>query len=396
MNKAIVILAALSAAVFSAMKADAQVAPLEDLLRSVEANNLTLRAERHATDGRASEARTGNSLEPLSVGYSSVWDSPASVGKAGELEVSQEFDLPMVYAARGAAARARTRMYESEYLAVRQGILLEAEETYLELCALARVVELSEPRLRATAHLDSLYGERYATGDVTAIDRNRARFEYVVLREGLSSVDRRIIELRQKLATLNGGIEPQVEFVMPPAEELAPLDVLLADWEQLSPEIEASRLREAAASHDVRVSRRQALPKVEIGYKYEYGPGERAGGVTAGLSIPILSNRFNVRRARSEEAAAAAEREALEAERRGAVTELYDKALYTAGLLAEFGTLPPAGEWSAQLERTLKAGQIDLVDYYSELESFYSALEASVQVALEYALLSARLNAVYL
>ena len=202
MNRTLIITVA--AALLAATPAVAQD-DLRRVLESVERNNLTLQAEAHATAGRTFEARTGNSLEPLSVSYSSAGDSPQALGKEGELEVSQSFDLPMLYATRSRIARTLAQQYETEYLALRQQILLEAKEVYLELCALHGIMELNRPRLAAAEHMAALFASRYETGDATAIDKNRTEVEYLLLKEELSAVDMRMIELSQRLAVLNGG-----------------------------------------------------------------------------------------------------------------------------------------------------------------------------------------------
>ena len=393
MNRTLIITVA--AALLAATPAVAQD-DLRRVLESVERNNLTLQAEAHATAGRTFEARTGNSLEPLSVSYSSAGDSPQALGKEGELEVSQSFDLPMLYATRSRIARTLAQQYETEYLALRQQILLEAKEVYLELCALHGIMELNRPRLAAAEHMAALFASRYETGDATAIDKNRTEVEYLLLKEELSAVDMRMIELSQRLAVLNGGEVPECGYTMPPAEEQMPLEVLLADWEEYAPELTALRLQEQGARYDVRLSRQQALPKVELGYKYEYGTGEHFNGFTAGLSIPILSNRHNVKRAHAMEQAAKANTESALAQQRSSVRELYLKVDYTGRLLESFGGLPDAAGYIDMLGRTLEAGQINIVDYYSELDTFYSALETRIRTDLEYRLGLARLNVIYM
>lgn len=389
-----VLAAALLAAAPATVKG--QEDELRRVLESVERNNLSLRAEAYATAGRTYEARTGNSLEPLSISYSSMGDAPAALGKEGELEVSQSFDLPMLYATRSRIAATRARQYEAEYLALRQQILLEAQEVYLELCALHGIAEINAPRLTAAEHMAALFASRYETGDATAIDRNRTEFEYLLLREELSEVDKRIIELSQRLAALNGGELPECGYRMPPTEALMPLEALLADWETCAPNLTALRLQEESARYDVRLSRQQALPKIELGYKHEYGTGERFNGFSAGLSIPLFSNRFNVKRARAMEQAAKAGAESALTEKRSAVRELYMKVDYTGRMLESFSTMPDAAEYTDMLGRTLEAGQINIVDYYSELDTFYSALEVRIRTELEYRLGLARLHVIYL
>ena len=70
-------------------------------------------------------------------------------------------------------------------------------------------MELNRPRLAAAEHMAALFASRYETGDATAIDKNRTEVEYLLLKEELSAVDMRMIELSQRLAVLNGGEMPE-------------------------------------------------------------------------------------------------------------------------------------------------------------------------------------------
>lgn len=385
----------ISAALLFGLPAAAQD-ELQSVLRSVESNNISLKAEAWSAKGRSYEARMGNSLEPLSVSFGSVGDGPDRLGKEGELEVSQSFDLPMLYAARSRLAKTLAQQYEAEYLALRQQILLEAKEVYLELCVLHAIAELNGPRLAAAEHMASLFAARYETGDATAVDKNRTEFEFLLLKEELSAVQIRIIELTQRLASLNGGNPIECTYAMPPQEAVMPLEALLTDWEENAPQLTALRLQEEAAGRSVRVSRQQALPKVELGYKYEYGSGERAHGFTAGLGIPMFSNRFNVRRAQALEQSARASAEAATVEIRNTLTELHMKTSYLGDLLRSFGRLPDAGEYMAMLGKLIEAGQISIVEYYSELDTFYQTLETQLTTELDYRLGVARLNVIYM
>jgi len=126
------------------------------------------------------------------------------------------------------------------------------------------------------------------------------------------------------------------------------------------------------------------------------GVGGAVNGFTAGLSIPILSNRHNVKRAHAMEQAAKANTESALAQQRSSVRELYLKVDYTGRLLESFGGLPDAAGYIDMLGRTLEAGQINIVDYYSELDTFYSALETRIRTDLEYRLGLARLNVIYM
>ena len=370
--------------------------PLEQLLVSIEQNNPTLRAERYSVEGRKYESRMDNSLGPLSVMYNSVVGSAKDLGKAGELEVTQTIDLPMLYVSRSRVARELAQQYDAEYMQLRQEILMNAQELYIELCTLERIKKLNDERLGAAKHIAELFARRYQTGDVTALEKNRAEFEYMLLQEQFSADCMRIIELKSQLALLNGGEMPLDRYEMPLLSSVPSADQLLYDWEQNAPQIEIMRSRRSVAAEQTRLSRRNALPSLALGYKHEYGDGEFFSGFIAGLEIPIFSNRNNVKRAKAEEYAAVTASENATCEIRAFVSELHDKLLYLESLLQSLGDTPDADEYIAVMNNLLDSGQIDITEYYSELDIFYSALEARLRIEMNYLIGFAQLNVIYL
>lgn len=391
-NKIIILLAAVLVALPSAAQDD-----LQRLLQEVEKNNLSLQGESYAAQGRTYEARTGNSLEPLSVDYAAVWDSPQAAAKTGELEVAQEFDLPMLYVTRSRKAKNLAEQYNAEYRAMRQSILLEAKEAYLELCTLTKTTEYLNLRIKAAERVSKLFASRYLTGESTQVEKNRTEVEYLLLKESASQNDLRIIELRQRLVSLNGGNPIDYSFEMPMLEEpIMSFDALFADWDAVDPAMTVLRMQEEVAGQELRLSKQQALPKVAIGYKMEYGTGEMFNGITAGLSIPMFSNRFNVKRARAYETAAKLNREAAVLDKRNTLTEIYMKTEYMDKLRSSFGEMPNPDEYIGMLDRLLDAGEISIVDYYSDLGAFYSATETKLRIHFEYSLCLTRLYAIYL
>ena len=243
--------------------------------------------------------------------------------------------------------------------------------------------ELAQEALRDDPYLltDSYYRADFSQVDAFAIAL------------GVSADDERRVEAGI-LFELSYNLGAGHTFI--PQDKLRTATCALLDLDGEMIDAGMLRLQEQGARYDVRLSRQQALPKVELGYKYEYGTGEHFNGFTAGLSIPILSNRHNVKRAHAMEQAAKANTESALAQQRSSVRELYLKVDYTGRLLESFGGLPDAAGYIDMLGRTLEAGQINIVDYYSELDTFYSALETRIRTDLEYRRGLARLNVIYM
>lgn len=369
---------------------------IPEVLRSVEANNLTLQARRHSADAGSYEARMGNSLDDLSVSYSHLWGEDAAAGRTGELEVSQSFDFPTVYASRGRVAKTVAQQYDNEYMALRQEILLETKELCIELRSLRQTEDIMLRQLEANEILNNLYSARFESGDATLLDKTRINSEYLLMQEGLSECSSRIIEVSKRLETLNGGQPLRAFFEDEPFDELRPFGEVYADYGEYAPQLLAFRLRESLSDQELKLSRAQSLPKFEIGYKHEFAPGEKFNGVTAGISIPIFSNRYNVKRAKAVQAAAKIDMQAAEVESKAILSEMYEKATLLAASLSRYESLPDTDEYIAILMEMLDAGAINVVDYYAELNAFYDVARARIGTERDYRTLLARINAVYL
>lgn len=371
---------------------------LTELLQSVEQNNLSLQAAREKVKAQSLEARMGNSLDDLSVAYEHMWGNSNGLGQNGELTISQEFQFPTVYARRNKLARNLGQQYDNQYLDLRQRTLLEAKELYIELQMLYRKGKLLKERFDSNASLKSIYDKLYTSGDATVLDKRRIDNELLTAQENITDNNMRVIEVVNRLRTLNGGEAPNVSPDEWYTESIRPYAETLSDYETYAPQLLAYKLQEKGSELDLKVSRAQAIPKIELGYRHEYGTADRDrfNGVTTGLSIPIFSNRHNVKRAKAEHTAAILETRAATVEMGSTLSELYSKAETLAAALARYEESDPAEEYRKLLSRALDAGEINMTDYYSELYSYYEVLEAKYRIEADYLTVIARINMIYL
>lgn len=372
---------------------------LERVLESVERNNLTLEAQRHGTEAKVLEAKMGNSLEGLSVSYDHLWGKPVDeLGKTGEFNVSQSFDFPTVYANRSRVAGNLARQYGNEFAALRQQILLEAKQTYFELLYASRVQEMLEYRVRSCKKLADLYAERFESGDASLLEKSKMNHEYLIAGEEAASNRMTMVELRRKLASLNGGVDMDLNLaIAEPIEELAPIGTVREDYRELYPVLQAYRLQSEGAKYDLKLSRSMALPKFEVGYKYEYDTaGERFNGVTMGLSIPIFANKYNVKRAKAAQQSIELEAKAAEVDCDLMVDEMYRKASLLRSALAAYDEVEHESSYVDLLGVALEAGQLSVVEYFSEFYSYYDVVNSKLRLELQYRLLAADINSIYL
>lgn len=92
---------------------------VDDVLRSVEMNNLELKALLKGNEASSLELKQQNSLDDLSVEYSPFFNANVSGMASSELVVTQGFDFPTLYGARRKANRLQGEVKEMEYLTAR-------------------------------------------------------------------------------------------------------------------------------------------------------------------------------------------------------------------------------------------------------------------------------------
>lgn len=371
---------------------------LQEVLESIDRNNLTLQAIRRQAEGKSLEARMGNSLEDLSVSYDHLWGKPVTeFGKTGEFNISQSFDFPTVYAHRNKIAANLGQQYMNEFSAVRQQVLLEAKQTYLELVMARRMQAMFDSRLESNKKLSDLYKEMYEGGNASILEKSKMEYEYLLFQEVSTENLIKIVELEKRLTAMNGGVPVIVDDAGGYLEELLPFRNVMEDYRNMYPELLSYKLQQEGAEYDLKLSRSQALPKFELGYKHEYATaGDRFNGVTVGMSIPIFSNRHNVKRAKVLQQAARLEMEAAEVECASLLEELYGKAALLLSTLRQHEDMSMHEDYVKILNKALAEGRISVVEYFSEIYSYYEVISSRLRLELEYSLTVAEINMIYL
>ena len=376
------------------VRAQAVDAAIGQVLRSVEENNAALAARRKLADAQTLEARTGNSLENPEVEFGYKWGDPSSLGKAGEVAVSQAFDFPSTYVYRNRMARSLAEQYGHEYAAYRQELLLEAQSLCLEIIALRQQGDLLRKALANAQGVADIMTRREEAGDANILEANKARFELVGAKNAYKLNEIELVAAENRLANLNGG--NPVAFTVgefPARPFLAAREEMAGRYEETSPELLALLSGKSAADNDVHVSRSLSLPKFSAGYKHEYTPGgnDKFNGITVGMSIPMFGNRNNVKRAKAQAMFAESQYRSGLTDMRSNLAELYAKAGLLAASLDDYRRITEHARSVELLNKAIEAGQISIVDYFAELAPVYDAWLTMIEVERDYHLACARI-----
>ncbi len=371
---------------------------LQGVMDQVLANNLTLASYRSLTRAQSLEARVGNSLENPEVEFEHTWGQPSELGKKGELTVTQQFDFPSAYVLRGRLADARAEQYENVYASVRQQILLQAQLLCMDIVALRQRIGVQSVLLSHAEGMLLIEQERQQRGDASELDVQQADMQAVAERNALRMLQVDLDEALGRLRALNGGREivfGDTEFEIP--ETLPDLQTVMELWRGASPDLKAAVSEQRAAEAELRVSRSESLPKLTVGYKHEFGAGERFHGVVAGMSIPMFGNRNNVKRGKAQVEYARSAAEASLSDMQAEVVAMYGKAEALAEAVRGTERSCSSVESVASLlDKSLQAGQIGIMEYFVQLNSLQTVRSEAINFRLEYMKNYARLMAVEL
>lgn len=347
---------------------------VEDILRLVAENNTTLKAAADKVEAEKQEVMIETSLEDPEVGFDYLWGKPGMIGKRKDINVNQTFDLATVFGYRKRLANSQKELLELELQQKQLETRLEAMDLLVQITYYNQALAIYEERLQQEKQLTESYEKRLAAGDANKLETNRARLSLADIESETERVKMERDLLLLQLKTLCGGAEIAYNSTDYNALNITPEMSLKALQEAQNTQ------QERIAENDLKSAKAQSLPSLTAGYMAELTDDEKWNGVTVGVSIPLWSNRHNMKRARlslqsarSESADAAYQLEQLAAAQRLRTERYHDIAQKMQQKLANASS-------TALLRKALNEGEISLVEYTIENSDLFDlrikALEA--------------------
>ncbi len=380
------------ALVSSAMASGAQTS-IEEVLRSVEANNKELQANRQMVTAQKLEAKLDNNLPDPSVSYTHQYGNKEGMGIQGELVASQSFDFPTVYVQKNKLSKAKGEGFDRQSAEIRQQILLQAKEVCLDLVLLNQQKNLLDIRRQNAEQLSALYEIRLQNGDANVLEVNKINLELLNAKnEARMNETARMAKLHE-LAMLNGGIE--INFTdtayLPVENPLSFVDLkqeaIPANRQLLSLQSE-----KAAALRQLSVSKSLNLPGFELGYRLNTATGgERFNGFLVGISIPLFSNRNHVKQAKAQSLYTDLQLESATATIESDLLRLYNQSVALKTSIDEYSEVLKSQNNLALLNKAIQAGQISMIEYFVDVTTLYQSMQNHMQLQNEYQKVMAQL-----
>lgn len=370
---------------------------INPVLSQVEENNTTLKALREQAEADKLQNKTGIFLDDPEVGFNYLWGNPSNVGNRTDFSVTQTFDIPTITGMKSRLANGRNNLVEWQYKADRMNILLEAKQYCVELVYYNSLLRELYLRLEHAETIAKGYKDRMDRGDVSILEYNKVNLNLSTIQGEISRMEVERDALLAQLKRLNGGIDVVFNDADYGSREL-PLN--FNEWyvqaEDKNPVLAYVRNEIEVSQKQVSLSKAMNLPKFTAGYMSEKVVGQRYQGVSLGISIPLWSNKNQVKQAKAAVAAAQSREADTKQQFYSQLQIQYSKAMGLKTTADKYRRSLANVNNTILLKKALDAGEISLLDYMVEMGLYYDNVNQTLAAERDYQLAFAELAAVEL
>lgn len=374
-----IILAAMAfAAVVSAKAQD-----INAVLKSVEQNNMELKALLKGNEAADIENKSQNTLEDLSIEYSPFFQSETSGIASSELVITQGFDFPTLYGARKKAGQLQRNVLDMQYQTARRDILVNAKKLCLDIINYNKQKQLLQERRKNADELLAMFELKFKNGDATSLELNKIKLDRMNLETELVQADTKHANAMQRLQALNGGQPIEVnmtEYPQAPADDEVTMyeKAVATDWT-----VRTAQASVLAAEQDVKVNKQSWIPKFEIGYRRNTEGDNASNGFLIGGSIPLFSskNKVKIAKARQTEAVMQHANARINAENSARTMINQMKQLKAS---ADAYDVPLMRQTLKLLRTAVENGEISVTEYYVEADNIYKNMITYMDIERQY------------
>ncbi len=370
---------------------------IDPVLSSIEENNTTLKALREQAEADKLQNKTGIFLDDPEVGFNYLWGNPTDIGNRTDFSVTQTFDIPTITGMKSRLANGRNNLVEWQYQADRMNIMLEAKQYCIELIYYNSLLKELYLRLEHARTIAQGYKDRMDRGDISIIEYNKVNLNLSTIEGEISRMEVERNALLSQLKRLNGGIDVAFNDTGYGNREL-PLN--FNDWyvqaEDKNPVLAYVRNEIEVSQKQVSLSKAMNLPKITAGYMSEKVVGQRYQGISLGVSIPLWSNKNQVRQAKAAVSAAQSREADTKQQFYSQLQIQYTKAMGLKTTADKYRSSLANVNNTMLLKKALDAGEISLLDYMVEMGLYYDNVNQTLAAERDYQLAFAELSAVEL
>ena len=346
----------------------------EDFLRQVSGSHPVIKHYESILEARRAESLTGNTPGVFTAGFGYYPGTPESIGLKRVYEAAQSFEFPTTYIIRGPLKRGTISLAEEEFSLGRVETLLEARLMAYEHIRLSKRVAILKEKQEVFESLRLGWNTLLEEGAVTILDYNRLLLEISRARSQVASEEAALQALKARLDYLSGGRSEMLEGVGYDSFEDIDYESLVKLRRQQHPAFILHDKEYALSLREVDLTKAGNLPGLELGFTSEIIAGEHHTGPRVGISIPVWTNRNQVKLSRARAAATAAGRDAAFAMLLAETRSQFEYCRMAGKNFREMSSeLGNAGETS-MLMKSLTEKEITITEYFAYMEAMYESM----------------------
>jgi outer membrane protein TolC len=370
----------------------AQTDTTGELLNGIAQNNAELKAYRAFIESRQLENKSGNNLpDPqLSAFYLPFGENTGA--EYTEYQISQSFEFPTVYAARGKWNDLQVQQLENEYAKLRQEVLLQANKLIVDITTLQQRKELERTRRQQGKQVYEQIQELYEKEQVGILDLNKAKIAWIQEQFVVEQIETEIQNSLLLLQKLNGGQLVDLDKIRLREEtEVESLEMLWQAKMEQDPALQQLSINESVSKQKIKLEQNKVMPDLTAGYNYQGVSGNNFSGFYGGVSIPLWNSKNKVKAAEAEYEYRESQTVAITATLYASFQERYNRYQVTHKKYREYQSTMKSLDSESLLLKAFTLGELSFMEYYLELQFYRIALDKMLQMEKELKMLQAEL-----
>lgn len=359
----------------------AQTNDIKQVLEEIERNNKELKAYESYIESQQLEYKTGNNLPDP---QASLYYLPLGTNTTGdytEFQISQSFEFPTVYAARGKLIDRQEERLQLEYHELRQNVLLPAKAHCQELIYLNKRRKIEQQRVQQAEQVFNQVQELFEREQVGILEFNKAKIAWMQDQFVLEQIDSERKNALIALEKLNGG--EAISFdqaVYVEALEIIDFD---STWQQKldrDPTIHLLKGSEAVSFQQIKLAKNKVLPNITAGFNHQGVMGQNYSGIYGGISIPLWNNRNKINAAEAQYQYQQLYSNSVTTEIYSNYREQYNQYQLLLRKYREYQNTLEGLNSEALLLQAYELDEISFMEYYLELQFYREAYDQMLQI----------------
>lgn len=380
-----------AAVVFAALSASAQ-SSVESILEQVVSHSYNVEAAQSQRDAELAESEVQKALPDPEVEFNYLWGQTSEVGNRTDFRITQTIDFATLSGKKAALAGSLKELAELRYDAHIVQLVRQTRSLCAEIAYYNAVIGAMEEYLVDIQTLNSALAKKEEMGEGTVFDLGKAKMLLASVKTSIAGDKVERLLLLTSLRQLAG--DPELDYTecqYQTEEILGDFQTWCQDVVAENPAVRSFDLEVQVAGEQLAIEKSAWVPNLNVGYMSELGLTDRYRGLTIGVSVPLWSNASKVRSAARQQSYANARQNQAKLAICAQLAALWEETQAYRQAASESWALLEAADNRQLMLKAVLAGEISMLDYIVDLESYYNLLQQTLEIEKNYNQASIRL-----